>query len=148
MKFSFSAKTYQSFLSFFMYFNSRYFLESFFTYHTYFLLHLNIQSWFYMFCYSFYSKKKLYKSKIEVLQKLKQKRFHLNPHMSYQLKCLKNVQKKEWCKILLWYYFEILPCNAMTSLMKQKRKCILNPFWSGTISQIIPSKVIQMQPLI
>ena len=58
-----------------------------------------------MFCYSFYSKKKLYKSKIEVLQKLKQKRFHLNPHMSYQLKCLKNVQKKNDAR---FYYDSIL----------------------------------------
>ena len=40
-----------------------------------------------MFYYSFYSIKELYKSKTEALQKLKQKRFHLNLHMSYQLKC-------------------------------------------------------------
>ena len=112
MKFSFSAKTYQSFLSFFMYFNSRYFLESFFTYHTYFLLHLNIQSWFYMFCYSFYSKKKLYKSKIEVLQKLKQKRFHLNPHMSYQLKCPKKRMMQDSIMILFWD--STMQCNDFT----------------------------------
>ena len=39
-----------------------------------------------MFYYSFYLIKELYKSKTEALQKLKQKRFHLNPLMSYQLK--------------------------------------------------------------
>ena len=67
-----------------MYFNRRYFLECFFTYYTYFLLHNNIQSWFYMFYYTFFSLKALYKSKTEALQKLKPNRFHLNPHMSYQ----------------------------------------------------------------
>ena len=60
-------------------------------YYTYFFLYHNIQSWFYMFYYSFYSIKELCcKSKAESLQMQKQKTFHLNPHMSYQLKCHTN----------------------------------------------------------
>ena len=72
-----------------MYFNSRYFLESFFTYYTYFP-HRNIQSWFYMFYYSFCSVKELYESLhwgIAKTETFQTERFHLNPHMSYQLKC-------------------------------------------------------------
>ena len=60
-------------------------------YYTYLFLYHNTQSWFYMFYYSFYSIKELCcKSKAESLQMQKQKTFHLNPHMSYQLKCHTN----------------------------------------------------------